>query len=114
MGPGCRSQWRAAPFTIEDIESATAEHWMMAEKARLLGDGATADRIVAAASPGEAKQLGRSVCGFDEDQRRAHRFEIVVRGRWRSSALTRSCASATALLRRGRSACRQSCSTGIV
>jgi predicted NAD-dependent protein-ADP-ribosyltransferase YbiA (DUF1768 family) len=34
----CFSQWWVAPFTVEGIVYPTAEHWMMAEKARLFGD----------------------------------------------------------------------------
>jgi hypothetical protein len=38
-GPGCLSQWWPAPFSIDDITYPTAEHWMMAAKARLWGVG---------------------------------------------------------------------------
>ena len=34
----CFSQWWVSPFTVEGIEYPTAEHWMMAEKARLFKD----------------------------------------------------------------------------
>lgn len=36
--------------------------------------------ILAAATPGEAKALGRSVRGFEDDVWDAARFEVVVRG----------------------------------
>ena len=31
----CLSQWFVRDFRIDEIQYATAEHWMMAEKARL-------------------------------------------------------------------------------
>jgi len=34
----CLSQWYAAPFTVDGIVYQTAEHWMMAAKARLFRD----------------------------------------------------------------------------
>jgi ribA/ribD-fused uncharacterized protein len=53
---------------------------MMAGKARLFGDPAAAERILAARTPAEAKNLGREVQGFDEKVWEAARFEIVVAG----------------------------------
>lgn len=53
---------------------------MMAEKARLFGDGAALDRIMAANSPQEVKQLGRTVVPFDEARWSAVRSERVVKG----------------------------------
>jgi hypothetical protein len=80
VGPGCLSQWWPAPFTVDGVTYATAEHYMMAAKARLFGDGATAEKIVAATHPHEAKTLGRLVSGFAEQTWRAHRYGIVVAG----------------------------------
>ena len=34
----CLSQWYPAPFTVDGVRYPTAEHWMMAEKARLFRD----------------------------------------------------------------------------
>lgn len=81
QGPtGCLSQWHASPFTVDGVRYATAEHYMMAEKARLFGDERAAAAIVAAPHPGRAKDLGRRVTGFDEPTWREHRLGIVVRG----------------------------------
>ncbi|GAA1793285.1 NADAR domain-containing protein [Luedemannella flava] len=81
IGKGCLSQWwDAAPFDVDGVRYATAEHYMMAEKARLFGDKETAARIVAAASPGAAKALGRQVARFDDATWREHRSDIVVAG----------------------------------
>lgn len=79
IGTSCFSQWYAAPFTVEAARYKTAEHFMMAEKARLFGDDAIRRRVVDSRTPGEAKKLGREVRGFDEETWRRERFEVVVR-----------------------------------
>jgi hypothetical protein len=76
----CLSQWFECPFQIDGIRYRTAEHFMMAEKARLFGDSKYLDRILTAPTPGAAKALGRSIRGFDEDRWNEHRSEIVVTG----------------------------------
>lgn len=76
----CLSQWYNSPFTVEGTRYATAEHWMMAGKARLFSDEATLQRILAATHPGEAKQAGREVTPYRPDEWDAHKFEIVVEG----------------------------------
>ena len=48
VGPFVFSQWREAPFVIEGVRYATAEHYMMAQKAMLFADEAVRARIVAA------------------------------------------------------------------
>ncbi|MEU8384271.1 NADAR family protein [Streptosporangium sp. NPDC048865] len=80
VGAGCLSQWWEVTFTTEGHAFRSAEHYMMAHKAWLFGDGETADRILAAGHPGEAKRLGREVRGFDGAVWDEHRYEIVVRG----------------------------------
>ncbi|WP_280385971.1 NADAR family protein [Nocardia wallacei] len=80
MGAGCLSQWWPAPFVICGTEYATAEHWMMASKARLMGDHDTAERILTCGSPSEAKQIGRRVRPFDQRRWDAIRFDLVVCG----------------------------------
>lgn len=80
IGKQCLSQWWMAPFTVGGIVYATAEHYMMAEKARLFGDDVARERVLAAPRPEDAKKLGRTVAGFDEAVWIAHRFAIIVRG----------------------------------
>ncbi|GAA4330944.1 NADAR family protein [Flaviaesturariibacter amylovorans] len=74
------SQWYPLPFEWEGNRYATAEHWMMAGKARLFGDTAMLEQILAAPSPKEAKALGRKVRGFEPDTWNAQCFELVVQG----------------------------------
>ncbi|MDO5082807.1 MAG: NADAR family protein [Arachnia propionica] len=76
----CLSQWWASKFVIDGVTYATAEHWMMASKARLFGDDEMAPRIVAASHPDQAKKLGRQVRGFDEEVWKEHRFRLVTEG----------------------------------
>lgn len=80
VGASCLSQWWPSPFTVDGVEYATAEHWMMAAKARLFGDAEGERRVLAAGHPSEAKKAGRLVRGFDEEVWRRERFGIVVEG----------------------------------
>ena len=77
---GCLSQWHPAPFEVDGVTYPTAEHYMMAEKARLFGDTAAAEKILATGDPRRAKALGRRVTGFDEEVWARERYDIVVRG----------------------------------
>ncbi|PWE11354.1 DUF1768 domain-containing protein [Streptomyces sp. BSE7F] len=80
IGASCLSQWWPSPFTVDGVEYATAEHWMMAAKARLFGDAEGERRVLAAGHPAAAKKAGRLVRGFDEEVWRRERFGIVVEG----------------------------------
>ncbi|MEV5336154.1 NADAR family protein [Streptomyces werraensis] len=80
VGASCLSQWWPSPFTVDGVEYATAEHWMMAAKARLFDDTEGERRVLAAGHPSEAKKAGRLVRGFDEEIWRRERFGIVVEG----------------------------------
>ncbi|RFP63529.1 NADAR family protein [Hymenobacter lapidiphilus] len=80
VGKECFSQWYPAVFTAEGDTYLTAEHYMMAEKARLFGDEITRQAILHAGHPNDAKKLGRRITPFDEAQWLAARFDIVVRG----------------------------------
>ncbi|MFI8950869.1 NADAR family protein [Streptomyces sp. NPDC053750] len=80
IGPSCLSQWWPSPFTVAGVEYATAEHWMMAGKARLFRDAEAERRVLAAGHPAEAKKAGRLVRGFDEAVWERERFRIVVEG----------------------------------
>jgi ribA/ribD-fused uncharacterized protein len=80
LGAECLSQWWPAPFAVGGVRYATAEHFMMAEKARLFGDDEAREKILAAASPAAAKKLGRAVRGFHERKWERARFDIVVAG----------------------------------
>jgi ribA/ribD-fused uncharacterized protein len=80
VGKGCLSQWWPTAFTVEGVSYPSAEHYMMAAKARLSGDAEAVEKILAAPHPGAAKALGREVRGFDERRWAEHRFDAVVAG----------------------------------
>jgi ribA/ribD-fused uncharacterized protein len=80
VGRSCLSQWWPATFTVDGLAYPSAEHFMMAAKALLFGDTATAEQIRQAPDPALAKALGREVRGFDEQRWAACRFEAVVAG----------------------------------
>lgn len=79
-GPWCLSQWWPASFMVDGVTYPTAEHFMMAGKARLFGDEVMVPRILEAPSPRDAKALGRAVRGYDDDLWAASRYGIVVEG----------------------------------
>ncbi|MBC7446947.1 MAG: NADAR family protein [Hymenobacteraceae bacterium] len=80
VGKFCFSQWYESPFVVDEITYLTAEHWMMAQKAQLFGDTEIAQRILKATKPGEVKQLGREISGFEEAAWVEARYEIVRAG----------------------------------
>lgn len=80
IGASCLSQWWPSPFVVGGVEYATAEHWMMAGKARLFEDEEAERKVLAAGHPSRAKKAGRLVRGFDEEIWERERFRIVVEG----------------------------------
>ncbi|MBB5020234.1 hypothetical protein HNQ59_003551 [Chitinivorax tropicus] len=79
-GKGCLSQWFPASFELDGDRYATAEHYMMAEKARLFSDEPIRQAILATPSPAEAKKLGRKIRGFHDQTWVDHRLDIVLQG----------------------------------
>ncbi|MWA13949.1 NADAR family protein [Streptomyces sp. BA2] len=88
LGSSCLSQWWPSPFTVDGVEYGTAEHWMMAAKARLFSDAEAERAVLASRTPAEAKNAGRLVRGFDEAVWERERFGIVVEGSVRKFAST--------------------------
>ncbi|MFF0106477.1 NADAR family protein [Streptomyces hirsutus] len=80
IGAGCLSQWWPSPFTVDGTTYKTAEHWMMAAKARIFADPEAERKILAAEHPADAKKEGRLVRHFDEATWRRERFRVVVEG----------------------------------
>lgn len=80
VGAECLSQWYPAPFEVDGVRFATAEHFMMWGKARLFGDDRAAEKILAAGHPQQAKALGRTIAGFDDALWEAERLAIVTAG----------------------------------
>jgi ribA/ribD-fused uncharacterized protein len=80
ISKACFSQWYDSPFVVDRVKYLCAEHFMMAEKAKLFKDDEIRKKIISADNPGAAKQFGRQVRKFDENIWKKNRFEIVVKG----------------------------------
>lgn len=80
VSASCFSQWWPARFEVDGVEYPTAEHWMMAGKARLFGDGDRLQAILGADSPKQAKAMGRGVKPFDPARWDAAKRQIVFDG----------------------------------
>jgi len=76
----CLSQWFPRAFEIDGVRYATAEHFMMASKAKLFADEKAYAEILRAKSPADAKAAGRSVKSYDDAKWEHARFDAVVRG----------------------------------
>ena len=74
----CLSQWYPSVFETGGHTYLSAEHFMMAQKAKLFGDANAFERAIAAPSPAAAKAIGQGVQNFDEATWTSHRFAIVV------------------------------------
>ena len=86
---GCLSQLWTAPFEVGGSIYKTAEHWMMAEKARLFKDENIFEQILRTNTPQEAKEKGKLIKGFDPLTWDEHKFGIVILGNWHKFAQNR-------------------------
>ena len=82
IGKTCLSQWYEREFEYQQIKYLTAEHWMMAEKAKLFGDNESLNKIVHCKTPKEAKAIGRKVKGFNDSTWVPKRERIVKNGNY--------------------------------
>lgn len=77
----CFSQWwEEHPFEVEGEVFKTAEHWMMAGKARLFNDEVVREQIMVSIKPAVAKELGRQVTGFNPIIWDREKFNLVKQG----------------------------------
>ena len=76
----CLSQWFPRAFEIDGVRYATAEHFMMASKAKLFADAKAHAEILHAKSPAEAKAAGRAVKNYDDAKWERARVGAVVTG----------------------------------
>lgn len=76
----CLSQWFPARFEVDGVQYKTAEHYMMAQKAKLFDDDEIFEKILHVDHPNEAKMLGRKIQKYQESVWLEHRFDIVVKG----------------------------------
>ena len=76
----CLSQWYPSHFTVNEIHYTCAEQYMMAEKARIMGDEATREKILKSDNPEEVKALGRQVENFDANKWNCEKIDVVLKG----------------------------------
>lgn len=74
------SNWHPSVFVVNGTEYQNAEQFMMAEKARLMGDSATLQLIMATADPRDIKALGRKIKPWDETLWVANRERVMLEG----------------------------------
>lgn len=77
---GCCSNWHPTGFDYRGTHFPTGEHWMMWQKARLMGDREKASQILAAPTPRRAKELGGEVAPYDDALWDAVREQMVYYG----------------------------------
>ncbi len=80
IGPSCCSQWFDAGFDLENTHYATAEHYMMVEKARTFGDMEALEQVLAASTPEDVKKIGRRVKNFNAGVWSTRSIEVVLQG----------------------------------
>jgi len=78
----CMSQWWPSVFIEEGITYKTAEHYMMAQKAKLFNDMEIFEKIVLKESPKDVKDLGRQIKNFDAEIWDTHKYQIVKQGNY--------------------------------
>jgi len=76
----CFSQWFPSEFIIDNILYHSAEHYMMAQKAKLFNDHTTFKKILNSETPKEAKELGRKVKNFHANIWEKYALDIVEEG----------------------------------
>lgn len=80
ISKSCFSQWFPAPFVVDGINYPTAEHYMMAGKARIFHDEQVLAQILKTDHPDAVKRLGRKVKNYDEQTWIESRYQVVVDG----------------------------------
>lgn len=80
IGKHVMSQWYPCSFVVDGVTYSSAEQFMMAEKARLMGDEEARGKMLATNDPADVKALGRAVKNYDGALWDRERFDVVVRG----------------------------------
>lgn len=78
----CMSQWWPAAFEENGIIYKTAEHYMMARKARIFKDEDIFEKILSKTSPKDVKELGRQIKNFDPIVWDRYKYNIVKTGNY--------------------------------
>jgi ribA/ribD-fused uncharacterized protein len=78
----CMSQWWPSDFEEDNKIYKTAEHYMMACKARLFNDMDIFEKILLKNSPKDVKELGRQIKNFDAIIWNEQKYNIVKNGNY--------------------------------
>lgn len=78
----CMSQWWPVQFEEDGIIYKTAEHYMMAGKAKLFNDQEIFEKIISKTSPKDVKDLGRQIKNFDAKAWDEQKYSIVKQGNY--------------------------------
>lgn len=82
IGKSCLSQWWISQFEKDGVLYHTAEHYMMAAKARIFQDEEVLAEIIKSKNPREVKALGRRIKGFDDKIWNDAKYRAVVEGNY--------------------------------
>ena len=74
------SQFYPSKFQVDGYKYNSAEQYMMAQKAKLMGDRASFSKIMNEKNPMKIKSIGRRIQPWDIDKWEKNRFKIVFDG----------------------------------
>lgn len=77
---GYMSQWYSSEFSEDNVIYKTAEHYMMAQKAKLFRDDYYFNKIIEEDNPANVKKFGRKIAGFDPEKWNENKYDIVKNG----------------------------------
>ncbi|KAH7380798.1 hypothetical protein BKA66DRAFT_419836 [Pyrenochaeta sp. MPI-SDFR-AT-0127] len=97
-GNGYLGQWYWSEFTVDGETYATAEMWMMVQKARLFNDEAIAKKMLATTDPKTHKGLGRKVKNFDGKRWDDEKLRIVEEGNYHKFTISEDAANLRTML----------------
>lgn len=80
LANGWLSNWSDHPIRHDSITFNTMEHFIMYRKALLMHDQDSANKVLSAKSPFEAKAIGRGVSPWNEKWWVSHREDILLEG----------------------------------
>lgn len=80
MTKACFSQWFDCRFEVDGVLYHTTEQYMMSQKAVLMGDAITCEKIMASDNPRDYKALGREVQHFDAELWNQSKYNAVLKG----------------------------------
>lgn len=74
------SQWEPVGFTVDGVYYKRAEHYMMAEKAKLFNDQDAWEKIIKTHHPRDVQSIGRLVKGFNQEVWDLEKYGVVYDG----------------------------------